>query len=361
MKKISVFMLMFVLISLVGCTYDDSTSHYEPLKTDETKATTTQIVTTLQTESNFSESTNPLTGNISSSNLTNTRPISVMINNHNKSLPQYGIEDADILFEIPVEGGITRLMGIYQDAQSVPRVCSIRSSRYYFAEIAQGFDSIYMHWGLDLTLAKKTLSENNIDHFDGGDVGAPVFGRDSNRLKTYSKEHTGYLEGKNIPEILKQYNKRTDIKEDYKNKEFFNFTDNAVMTNSSECSQVTLSFSKDYYSDLIFDTGIGKYKKYHSGKPQIDSSTNNQLSYENVLVLNTSITQPYVNTGLLNVDLSGGNGWYISNGQKIKLKWTKGNINNNIKLFNEDGSELQLYKGKTYIGIIGYDKPVTLI
>ena len=40
------------------------------------------------------------------------RPVAVMVSNIKAFLPQYGIDDADIIYELPVEGGITRLMAV---------------------------------------------------------------------------------------------------------------------------------------------------------------------------------------------------------------------------------------------------------
>ena len=60
------------------------------------------------------------------------RPVAIMINNIKQSLPQYGIADADLMFECEVEGGITRMMAVYADYSKVPAVCSVRSCRYYF-------------------------------------------------------------------------------------------------------------------------------------------------------------------------------------------------------------------------------------
>ncbi len=71
-----------------------------------------------------------------------------MINNIKASLPQYGIDSADIIYELPVEGGITRLMGIYADYTNVPYICSVRSCRYYYPIIAHGMDAFYCHWGI---------------------------------------------------------------------------------------------------------------------------------------------------------------------------------------------------------------------
>lgn len=68
------------------------------------------------------------------------RPVAVMVNNVEKAMPQYGIGQADIIFEIPVEGDVTRFMALYGDYTKVPKICPIRSCRYYFPAISQGFE-----------------------------------------------------------------------------------------------------------------------------------------------------------------------------------------------------------------------------
>ena len=60
---------------------------------------------------------NPLTGlcdGISDEALTR-RPIAVMVNNMKTALPQWGIGQADIIYEMLAEGRITRFLAIYQD------------------------------------------------------------------------------------------------------------------------------------------------------------------------------------------------------------------------------------------------------
>ena len=55
----------------------------------------------------------PLTGEQLSAKPENTRPFAVMINNIVYAQPQVGISNADIIYEIPAEGGITRMMAIF--------------------------------------------------------------------------------------------------------------------------------------------------------------------------------------------------------------------------------------------------------
>ena len=43
------------------------------------------------------------------------RPVAVMLNNIREGCPQSGIANAGVIYEAPVEGDITRLMGIFED------------------------------------------------------------------------------------------------------------------------------------------------------------------------------------------------------------------------------------------------------
>ena len=58
--------------------------------------------------------------------INNTRPITVMIPN-TKTASQYGISNADVLYECNVEGSITRLMALFQDWSDYDRIGNVRS------------------------------------------------------------------------------------------------------------------------------------------------------------------------------------------------------------------------------------------
>ncbi len=73
----------------------------------------------------------PLNGRpLDDETLLNIRPIAVKIDNDEKARPQYGIEDADIVYEILVENQITRFLAIFHSnyPELVGPVRSARSS-----------------------------------------------------------------------------------------------------------------------------------------------------------------------------------------------------------------------------------------
>ena len=69
-----------------------------------------------------------------------------MINNHKAARPQSGLQEAYIVYEFMVEGGITRMMALYRDNASA-KIGSVRSSRHYYLDYVLENDAMYFHWG----------------------------------------------------------------------------------------------------------------------------------------------------------------------------------------------------------------------
>ena len=63
----------------------------------------------------------------------NDRPIAVMIDNNIGDNKHAGLQESYINYEIIVEGGLTRIMGIYKD-KDVELIGPVRSSRHYFLD-----------------------------------------------------------------------------------------------------------------------------------------------------------------------------------------------------------------------------------
>ena len=90
---------------------------------------------------------NPLTGEGLEEDISGQRPFAVMLNNLSKALPQLGVSQADVIYEIVAEGGITRMLAVFQDIEGVGDLGSVRSARDYYVSLACGHDAIYVHAG----------------------------------------------------------------------------------------------------------------------------------------------------------------------------------------------------------------------
>lgn len=82
-----------------------------------------------------------------------------------------------------------------------------------------------------------------------------------------------------------------------------------------------------------------------------------QMEVTNVLVLYCPVKSMGDASGCIDMDLTGGNGIYASNGTQERITWKKGNTPASpLKLYGADGAELQLNAGKSYIGLVPSDR-----
>lgn len=279
------------------------------------------------------------------------RPVAVMVNNVEPALPQYGIAQADVIFEIPVEGNLTRLMALYADYTTIPDICAIRSCRYYYPALAKGFDAFYIHWGSDQTILGY-VNSLNIDRYDG--LGNPhnMFARDSARRKAgYALEHTGYFKGTEFVKAIQADGKRTDLLAE-KTGTAFQFTElgRPVTPEGNDCNKAFINFGPTT-SAFLYDDSQKVYTKQMNGHAHIDGKTGESLNFKNVFILETSITTRD-QVGHKSVDWKGSGsavGYFISNGKVEKIHWSKANEGSYLRFYKENGEELKVNRGKSFI------------
>ena len=294
---------------------------------------------------------NPLTGlyDVTDAGV-GKRPVAVMINNVSKSMPQYGIAQADIIFEIPVEGFLTRFMAIYADYTQMPKICSIRSCRPYFPAIAKGFDAVYVYSGMSSDI-RDYVNSLELAVFEGGRNHGGLFGRDQERKDAgYKLEHTMYFDGTGIVQAMKKRKIRSDIESDNRGKAFlFHETMELVRPEGESCRWIEIDFGAAT-ATFTYDIDTNTYKKDFNGKPQVDGVVGSQLSFTNVFVLETTIKM--ADNGVhKDVDWHGGKGYYISNGVMQEITWSKKSEEAPLLFFDKEGNKLEINRGKSYIAI----------
>lgn len=301
---------------------------------------------------------NPLTGESGyPDEAAGKRPVAVMVNNLAQAYPQYGIVQADVLYEVPVEGGVTRMMAVYANQDAVPDVGSVRSCRYYFPKLAMGMDAVYCHWGTEQFHAASVLSSLNIDRFDGSDLEhSLLFYRDPERVGKYDSEHTGYLRGADIPAAMEQFGIR---KYAVSRSTLFDFTETAEAPEEAACMRAVIPFSESSSTGFTYDPEAQIYYTDHNGSPQMDGHASQQLAFTNIFVLQTDISYLDDTNYLRRVELEGGSGYYISLGGMESIRWEKPDDRSPIVCYTADGAELEVNAGKSYIGIVSNTRRLT--
>ena len=140
------------------------------------------------------------------------RITAVMINNIVAARPQRGLSKADILFEIKVEGGITRFMPVFTDYKTVGEVGPVRSGRDQFFRLILPWQALYVHEGQSVVMQQYAIDYdygklNNNDGANGyRDYGRVNWAGQSYNAGTLRLEHTMYTNADNIANYISSQN-----------------------------------------------------------------------------------------------------------------------------------------------------------
>lgn len=313
---------------------------------------------------------NPLTGEPSDKDYTNIRPVAVMLNNIKQALPQFGNGQADLLYEVPEEGGITRIMALYQDLTDVGSLGSIRSTRPYYVRLALANDAILVHAGGSgsaYRLIKKLMdSKYNFEDIDclykGTNSAESIFFRDQGRINSgYAMEHTLFTTSDNIQEWMASHSDHVQTEHRKHFRRTHTFVEDGTPALGKDCTSMDVSFSGYKGTSFHYDEESGTYQVSEFGSAYTDAATGNQVSVENVIVIQTKLEQLNDAKQRIAVYLTGeGTGYYACNGKYEPIRWVKKKARYTYSFFDQKGNEIPLGVGKSYICILDKDRPITV-
>jgi hypothetical protein len=271
---------------------------------------------------------------------------------------QAGLTEADIVYELYAEGGITRLLAVFKDVNKIPRVGSIRSARYSHIDLALGHDAIYTHAGKNESAAVPHMIETNLDNFDLNSGKTAKYGFRIPNGK--ASEHTLYTDGKTLAKGHSELGWRTTLKGDETMWQNFVNEENAIVPNGGACTYLSVKMSGSYISNFKFDAETKKYTVLSGNTVKKDYNNGNTVAFKNILVLKTSVTPFPQDPYIVKTHLEGGEGYYVSNGGYTPIKWSKGAANNPIKITLADGSAVSYNAGNTYVCLVNKENSVTV-
>ncbi len=307
------------------------------------------------------------------------RPLAVMIENTPDARPQSGLSNADIVFEVVAEGGITRFMPIfYCDVQKKDvTLAPVRSARTYFINLASGFNyPMYAHVGganFDATPATHSLNQlsqygwvgnNDINQFS---VGYPTFVRDYNRIpgKEVATEHTmttstqklwavaakrGWTNMSPDLRIGKKTLAAADWQEGYKG---WQFIDGQSKAQTQTVHYEFWSGFKDYEATWSYNADSNLYTRASGGVAQTDLNNGQPLQFANVIVMFTKETGPLNEVKHMMYDVIGqGKGLLFSNGEAQNITWSKKTRESELEFTDSKGKSLELNRGKIWVSVL---------
>lgn len=277
-----------------------------------------------------------------------TRPYAVMINCHNGALPQAGLDNAYIVYELMVEGGITRMMALFKD-KDVDKIGSVRSARTQYLDYVYENDAIYGHAGGAEDANKRIASEGINDVDVDGQYGF----RDTSLNRAW--EHKLFTSTKLLGEGVSNrgYRTTTEVKSllKYSAEEI----DLSILDGSSVASNISIKYSDYRTSNYIYDSENKVYLRSMNDTKNVDLVTGDQYEVKNIIIYGVNYSN-YCDHGYCayqKMDNVGtGEGYYVSNGYSIPITWSKSSKNDRtIYKVKSSGEELVVNDGNTYIQI----------
>jgi hypothetical protein len=271
--------------------------------------------------------------------------LSVKVCNVEHCEPQIGLNQADIVFEELVEGGITRYVAIWQS--NVPEIVGpVRSVRPMDPDIVASFGGIvaYSGWGpqevrdMILDTGLVNITENDTTMFRLDDRVAPY------NLALRAQQVIAENAGLAAPQ------------------QQFAYAANAALSSAGRdgtpTTTVATVFSDQSENSWSFDGTSGKYLRSQWGGADLDEA-GNQLSATNVVTMQVVIEE-FI--GLpKTVMVSSGEAWVSTGGKSIHGTWSKSAASSPIRFTDDFGMTIRLAPGNTWIEMPPTAGSVTLI
>ena len=343
MKKIKLLAVLLVLtvlgLSVVACGKKEETEEKA-----EIVDTTSADVSSPEDIDIAPEGMIPceLTGEWIDESFKDQRPLCCMIHNLEVAMPQSSVGQADIIYEMEVEGGITRLMAVFHDYSALEKLGPIRSARHYYVQTAMEYDAIFAHVGQSI-FAEDEIASSKINNLNGL-TNSMIF-RDNTRVAP----DNAYTNSEKLADAISSKDYPTTHNESYDQK-FFISKNDYTPEDGTAANKVTTAYNEGRKPWFEYNKDDGLYYRFQYGDKQIDKETNEQLAFKNVIIQFT--TQAPLEGLLIDITLTGTNdGIYITNGQAIPITWEKDGIYGVCHYYTMDGEELKVNKGKTWITI----------
>ena len=276
-----------------------------------------------------------------------SRPIAIMINNHPAARKFHtGLQEAYLTYEIIVEGGYTRYMSLFKDVQ-LEKVGSVRSSRHYFLDYVLENDAIYAHFGWS-DPAMNDISSFGINNING--LYDDYTWRDTSLDRAY--EHTAFTSIENITKQVNNKGYRTETNQDL----LLNYSVDEINLESKNDSivanNVSIQYSYYHTTSYEYDSVNKVYKRSMSGVANTDLVTGEQYTVKNIITYQVEDVAHESIDKLRNLkNIGSGTGYYITNGYAVPITWEKSSRSGQTIYKYQDGNEIDVNDGNTFIQI----------
>ena len=262
-------------------------------------------------------------------------PATVVINNHPSARPQSGLQQASIVYELLVEGGLTRLIAVYDTPiEDNFLIGPVRSLRTSFADLALEYDGVIAHSG---------YSQRTADYIRGMGLkqitSSNYLWRDSSRSAPHNLytdiEHLYQGADIDLESIMEE---EVIIEE--------------LPSDNEEGLEIEIAYHSSNRVSYVYDEDEEAYLRFVNDNPQLDRETSKQYSAHRVILRQTSHQPIPGPVGLVDIQLEGeGEGYLYQGGKKYSITWAKSG-NEPTRYYHQNGELVDTRWGNTWIQVV---------
>jgi hypothetical protein len=273
------------------------------------------------------------------------RPLAVMVENSPQARPQSGLDHACVVYEAVTEGGITRFMAVYlhDDASAIGPV---RSVRPHFINLEQEYDAALVHCGESYEALQILYDNPAIYNLDQLKYSKPFW-----RSRDRRMPHNLYTATDRLRAFL--------VKQGWEGPAVSlpTFVSSAQpLATGDETAQADVTFGGGirYRLQLVYDPARRGFVRYQDRRLHVDRVTGQPLVARNVIIQEveeTAFATSKLGTQDVRV-IGSGRGWFLGNGRRLPLQWSKSTASSPTLFTDEGGSPLPFQPGQTWIELI---------
>ena len=310
---------------------------------------------------------NPLTGR-KAENLQNLqrRPVAVKISTFPRGAVrpnQYGLSQADVVYEYYIEDGLTRFIAVYY-SQDAARAGPVRSGRYFDEYVMRMYRSSLVFANADERVENHLLETDLLPLlFLPRDNNCPPLCRDTS-VKGYNNM---YVDTSGVGLMLSD-NSRQELRS-------YLFGPLLYPLSYPLIDRIYTHYSIYSYNYWQYDPISQVYKRFSDDAdapavgvdevyaPHIDHLTGEQLAADNVIVL----VVPHIFHNefdradqLIDITLNGsGDGYLFRDGRMVEVKWIRDEMGQPIRLEDRFGQPIPMKPGVTYYQVIDTESSIS--
>jgi hypothetical protein len=334
---------------LAGCSSSqDTTTSAAPTTTTEAPTTTTSTTSTTTTtlpELEVAETINGLPGDLGTED---RRLIGVKVDNHPNARPQSGLQEADAVYEVLVEAGLTRFIALFHQSDS-KFVGPVRSARPTDSKLMRPLGGpLQISGGQDWILAIYRQDETPVI----GDFGITTY-----RMSHRNAPHNLYAS----TEAIRQFADDRGMPDDPP-PPLFTFGDAAET--GKEATEITMDWSDA--PEVIWQWDGEQYLRFNGTEPHewIDGDSElGQIAFDALVVLMgeryTARPSGSGSSVPATTTVGTGDALVFYNGEVVEGTWSRQEITDVFELADADGAPLVVPPGRLWIAVFPDDRTVS--